>query len=908
MRGAWLTRTFRFVLRAYPAAFRREYEAEMLEYFDSRLQRRLERSGSLAALWWTATSCRDLLRTAYDERLDRCGVSADPNLRRRTRTTGGDHMVSVITGEFRTAFRRLRGTPFFTLGALAIVAFGIGVNTAAFTLVNSFLLKPPAWNEPERVVSIYQDSDDGDPNSTSFPAYRDMAEFDDVFEAVSASTPATLRWNQDGREREVAAEFVSASFLDVVGLKPFLGSGFEPTHDHVGAGAFAIVNYQLWQTELAGDPGIIGRSIELGGEPVTIVGVAPRRYKGNLMPMVTDFWLSISSVAVGGEYRVQNLERREDHWYDVKARLAPGVTPEAAQSAMTSLADRLERDYPDINTNRDITVFAYGDVRLHPDADESLGQASAGTMALVGLVLLLACSNLANLLTVRGMTRLPEAAVRRALGASNAAVARTFVAESLLLSVLGGLLGLAFARGLMTLTPAIPLPLPAAGDLDTTMDLRVVGFTFGLMVVTGLLFGLAPALRAMSVDFARVFRGGSRGVSLQRVPALLRGGLVAVQMAASIVLLIACALVVRNIAAAMTTGAGVDADRIAWALVDLEPLGLEPEQFSNQWRDVLDRIESTPGVEAAALASRLPANGRGGSTTTVIEGYEPPTGTGAVELPVAWVGPRYFEVMGQRLVEGRTFGPEDREGSRLVVILSETAAQRYWPGESAIGRRVRAQSDPESWREVVGVVADAKVRSLTEPPTPIMYRAAGQVEMQRALLVARTNSDPAQLAATFDDELQAVAPEIGVPSSGDLETYVRAGLASSRTIAMVLATFAALALLLACFGIYSMVSYSVARRAPEIGIRMALGAEKRSVIFSVLGEFGVALASGIALGLFISVFMAQRLRDVLPGAGGVDPLSFGAGILSLLLVALLASYVPARRAAASDPARTLRDD
>ncbi len=903
-----LSGVFRLLLLAYPRAFRRAFEAEMSEYFECTLRRRLERRGALAAIWWTATSCWDLLLTAYDECSGRSAVTPKTTPRPVTRRRQGDRMLSVMTGELRTAFRRLLGTPMFTLGALSIVAFGIGVNTAAFTLVNSFLFKPPAWNEPERVVSIYQDSDDGEPNSTSFPAYRDMTAFDDVFEAVAASTPATLRWKRDGAEREVATEFVSASFLDVVGLRPLLGPGFTPEHDRVGAGAFAIVNHRFWQAEFAGDPDIVGRSIELAGQPVTIVGVGPRQFGGNLMPMVTDLWLSISSVGLGGEYRIENLERRQDHWYDVKARLAPGVTPADAQAAMTTLATRLEREYPDINTNRDITVFAYGDVRLHPDADKNLNQASAGTMALVGLVLLLACTNLANLLTVRGMTRLPEAAVRRALGASNAAVARSFIAESLLLSVLGGLLGLALARALMRLTPALPLPLPAAGALDTAMDLRVVAFTFGLVIVTGVLFGIAPALRALSVDFAGVFHGGSRGASLQRIPAVLRGGLVSIQMAASIVLLIACALVVRNTTAALSLGAGVDANRVAWALADLEPLGLEPEQYAARWQEILERIESAPGVDAAALATRLPANGRGGSTTTVIEGYEPTTGTGAVELPVAWVGPRYFEVMGQALVEGRVFGPEDRDGSTPVVILGETAARRYWPGESAIGKRVRPQSDPDAWHQVVGVVADAKVRSLAEPPTPIMFQAADQVEMRRALIVARTQGDPTQLASSYPDEIRADDAQIEVASTGDLESYIRDGLASERTIATVLAVFAALALLLASLGIYSMVSYSVARRAPEIGIRMALGAAKRSVIVSVLGEFGIALGSGMTLGLLISVVMAQQLRDVLPAAGGVDPLAFSAGVLSLLLVAFVASYVPARRAAAADPASTLRDD
>lgn len=900
-----LRQIFRLILHTLPAGLRSDFGADMADYFDQRLDRRLEMAGRSAACWWTATSCWNLVRASFDERTGRSAVSsAAPH----TPEKRGDRMLSVLAGELRTAFRRLCRTPVFTVGALGIVAFGIGVNVAAFTLVNSFLFRPPAWSEPERVVSIYQDSDDGDPNSTSFPAYRDMAAHDDLFEAVAASTPITLRWTRNGEEREVAAEFVTASFLDVAGRQPFLGSGFASEFDRVGAGRYAIVNHRLWQNEFGGDPDIVGQSVQLAGEPVTIVGVGPRGYVGNLMPVVTDFWLSISSVAIGGDYRVGNLERREDHWYDVKARLAPGVTPEEAQAAMTALAGRLEREFPDINTNRDITVFEYGDVRLHPDADQGLAMAAAGTMTLVGLVLLLSCSNLANLLMVRGMARLPEAALRRALGASNAAVARSFLTESLLLSVLGGLVGLAFARGLMTLTPALPLPLPASGSLDTAMDVRVVGFAFGLMLLTGLLFGIAPALRAISVDFVGVFRDGPRGPARGGTPARLRSALVAIQMAASIVLLIACALVIRNISNAMKIGPGVDADRVAYAMVDLEPLGKEPEELANTWRRILDRVETMPGVEAASFTTRLPANGRGGSTSTVIEGYDPPTGTGSVELLFAWVGPRYFEVMGQPLIEGRVFGSQDRLGGQPVVLFNETAAQRYWPGASALGKRVRSQSDPDSWREVVGVVADSKVRSLAEPPTPMMFRPVEQIEAQRLLLVGRTDGDPTALASAYDREIQAIATEIEVSSTGDLESYVRAGLADARTMATVLGSFALLALLLASLGIYSMVSYTVARRAPEIGIRMALGAARSSVVFAVLRDFALSLGAGLMLGLLASVFMATRLREVLPAAGGVDPLAFTAGIASLLAVAFLASYLPARRAAGADPARTLRAD
>ncbi len=899
---------FRVLLRLFPKEFRDAYGADMFQLFARRLSERRERGRAAVAFLWLSTSI-NLVSTALDEWLVRDGVYVRPP--QTVVLTSKRQESSTMENFFRElqhGVRQLVRTPVFTVSAVCIVALGIGANTAAFTFVNSFLLKPPAWNEPERVVNVYQDSDDGEPNSTSFPAYKDMAAETQVFSAVTASSPSGMSWTEAGSERQVAIEFVTASFLDVFGLKPFLGSWISAGHDVVGAGNVAVVNYRTWRTKLGGDPGVVGRTVILNDEPVTIVGVGPRSFAGNMKPVITDFWLSISSVAVGGDFRVGNLERREDHWYDVKARLAPEVSASEAQAAMTALATRLEAEFPDLNTGRDITVFSYGDIRLHPDADGSLKPAAGVLLGLVGVVLLLACSNLANLLLVRGISRLPEVAMRRALGASRLQIARFFLVESLLLSVCGGALGLLLARWLLGFAGQLPLPLPAPGELDVSMDVRVLSFTFLLVLVTGCLFALAPAMRAASANLVAELHEGGRSASAGRGIAMFRNGLVAVQVAASLILMIGCALMARSLGKVGEQGPGVDADRVAYAQVDLRQMGLEGDQYIVLMDELLEHTRSVPGVLSTSVATRLPADGRGGSTTTVIEGYEPPSGTGAVELLFSYVGADYFTVMGQSLLEGRVFSPQDKPESPQVTILNETAARRYWGENSALGRRVRSQSDPDSWVEVVGVVADSKVRSLAEGPTPLMFKSASQVRLGGGMLVARTDGDPRLLAETMRGELTAFRAGLEVAGASGLEDLIHSGQAGPRMATATMAGFAVLALMLASLGIYAVVSFSVARRSSELGIRIALGAAQYSVLLTVLKDVMIAVGTGAVIGLGVTALAAGQLRDVLPGIGPYDLPAFLGGALVLALVATVASYLPARRAAVANPVEALRMD
>lgn len=812
--------------------------------------------------------------------------------------------MRLILHDLRQAGRRLARAPLFTTFSVAIVAVGVGANAAAFAVVDEVLLEPPAYEDAERVVRVYQDSDDGQPSSSSFPAYRDMAAFTGVFSEVAAWAPATFPMETDRGTRTVSVEFATSSYARVLGLEPTLGRWFDQEHDRVGAGAFAVVSHRSWRTLLGGDPGVVGGTIRLNGHPVTIVGVGPEGFHGSADPLVTDFWLSISSAPVGGAFRVANLERRQDHWYDVTARLAPGVTVAEAQAAMDGLALRLARDYPDLNRGRQITVLPSSQVRIHPEVDGMLVPAAAVVMGVVGLVLLLACSNLANLLLVRGVARAPEIAVRRALGATRSRVAGLFLGEAAIISLLGGAGGLLLARWIVTLVPRLPLPFPAVLDVD--LDGRVVGFTLVLALATALLFGLIPALRARGWDLAGTLRDEAASTSPGRGRSLFRDGLVAVQVAVSLVLLVGAGLLTRSLVETWRVDPGVDPERVGWALASFRQAELDAAGIAALHRHIRDRLRALPGVEEAALTTRLPLSGSG-TSTTVVEGHTPRVGTEAVELPVAVVSRGYWETLGIPLLAGRLFGAEDGPEAPRAVIVNRTAARRYWGGaKAAVGRRMRPQSDPDGWMRVVGVVGDVKVRSLQEPPTAQMYLHLPQSGATTVYALARTDGNPASILGPLRDGIREVGGSILVQSSGTLTSSFGDALGMPLLAAALLGGLSVLALILASVGVYAVVAFSVARRTGEMGIRIALGAERGGVVRLVVGEILATVMVGVAAGGVLAAVAAPSLSGLLFRVPAVDPVTFGAVGALLVAVALLAAYLPARRAAAADPLEALR--
>jgi predicted permease len=847
----------------------------------------------------------DLVRGAVAERL---GLSAGPSDGTMEWTKRTDREGMTMRGLMRDlgdAWRRVVRSPFFSAAAVLIVALGIGANTAVFTLVDAMLLRPPPFADADRVVRIYQDSDDGEPGSTSFPAYRDMAAFVDVFSAVSARTPATVTWEAPEGPRNVTVEFATASHMDVVGREPALGRWFEPAHDHPGAGYFGVVSHRTWRNAMAGDPGVVGSTVRMNGRPVTIIGVGPEGFNGGEGPLVSDFWLSISSVEVGGSFRVANLDRREDHWYDVMARLAPGVTVEQASAAMGGLASRLAADWPELNSGRDITVFRSDEVRIHPEVDGRMVPVAAVLLGLVAAVLLLACSNLANLLLVRGMVRESEVAVRRALGASRLRVARLFLAEALLLSLAGGVLGVLLARWSLGFADRLAVFLPIGAGVQLTMDGGVLLFTLGLVLASTVFFGLAPAVRSARQDPAAGMREGPRSATTGRATSLVQGGLVAVQVAASVVLLVGAGLLARSLVRVQSVDPGFRVEGLAYLSTNTNVPGLAEDEKSGILERLREGVAALPGTEAAAVTSRLPL-GFGGSTTTVVEGYEPPSGTGAVELDYALVGEGYFDVLDVPVVEGRAFGPDDGPGGERVVLVNETAARRFWGGVDPIGRRLRPQSAPDGWRTVIGVVGDHSVERLDERPTPMIYFPAGRTGLTAGYVVARTTGLASTLLAPMRAELGRVDPTLPLSRLGTMGDQMGEALLVPRLTAALLGAFALLAVLLASVGVYAVVSFSVARRTAEMGIRVALGAERgrlvRRVVLRTLGT----VALGVAAGLGVALAGAPLLGGLLYGVPALDPASFAAAALVLTVLAAVAAWVPARRAAEADPVEALR--
>jgi putative ABC transport system permease protein len=887
---AWERAWFRRLLALYPRWFRDAHGEEMTELFLARVER-VNGGWKRTAFWW---------RTITDAVTNGLAL-------RRADEHRETHLMDTLRQDMRHAVRRLWRSPTFTLGAIGLLAVGIGANTTVFTMVDALIFRGLPWAEPERVVRIYQDTDEGEPGTSSYPAYRDMTEFD-VFSAVAATStpfvPAT--WDSPDGLTPVATEYTTSSYMSVLGLDVQRGRWFAPEDDVPGATPSAVVSAATWRSRFGADPDVIGRTIQLNGYPVTIVGVGPERLTGTTTPLRTDFWLSIATTVIGGQFQVDNLDRREDHWYQVLARLAPGVTVPQAQAAMDALARSHAELYPELDTGRDLTVFAAEDVRMDPNGDRELALGGALLSAIALTVLLLACANLANVLLVRGLDRSGEIAVRSALGAPRGRVARLFLIESLILAALGGTAGLLLTRWALAALPSLPLAAVLGGDLELGVDARVAGFAVALMILTGVLFGLAPAVRSARTDVSRALREDRRGSSAGRGTLRLRDGLVVVQVAASLVLVLTTGLVARSLAALQTTDTGVDVDRIAYLVLDWSRAGVAPEASFTTLEELRGRIEALPGVERAAMTTRLPAMQQG-STTTEVEGYEPGAGTNAVEMPFAIVGEEYLEATGIPIVAGRGFGPDDVPGPGVSILINETAARRYWGSpEAALGMHMRAQGSPTWTRTVVGVVGDVPVNALGESPAPLMYFTTRQRPVTPGYLIARADGDPEAILAAMRREIAAWRPAVTVNGQGTLVAHLGSTLAMPRFAASAMGAFSVLALILAALGVYTVVSYAVARRTAELGIRIALGADRSGVVWMVVREVARVVVVGLAFGVAAAALAAPRFGGMLYGVEALDPTTFATAVTLLLAVAWAAAYVPARRAARADPVQALK--
>jgi len=811
--------------------------------------------------------------------------------------SGKSNALADLLHDLRYAARLQRKNPGFTIVAVIALALGIGANTAIFSVVNTVLLRPLSYKDPERLVMVWEDATrHGYPRDTPAAAnYIDWRDQNQVFEGMAAIADTSFNFTGAGDPERLEGRRVSANLFPLLGVEPQIGRVFTAAEDQPGAQRVVLLSYGLWQRRFGGDPGIVGKALTLNGESYTVVGVMPARFQ---FPSSDDeAWVPIA-------FTQQEAASRGRHYLEVLARLKPGVTLAQAQSEMTTIAARLQQQYPQNNADLGATV--------QPLQEHVVGDIRPALLILlgaVGLVLLIACANVANLLLARAAVRQKEIAVRVALGARRGRLIRQFLTESVLLSTLGGIVGLAIAYGgLILLKAFIPENISQAREIS--IDLKVLGFTFLISVLTGLIFGLAPAIQAARFNQIETLKEGGRDAATGGSGKRLRSLLVMAEVAISLVLLIGAGLLINSFLRLRNVDPGFRADNLLTMKVVLpEPKYEELERRSTFYTDVIRRVESVAGVRSAAVTTNLPLYRQGNSISIVIEGRPAPPPGQELIVVTRVISPGYFDTMSIPLLKGRPLTDQDTSTSPSVIVISETMARRFWPGEEAIGKRIapgRVRS-PEDWIQVVGVVKDVRQFELNADPRPQMYLSYRQADFFAPRdLVVKTDVDPASMAATVRKAVWEVDKDQPVSNIRTMEEILADSIARQRFSMLLLAIFAAVALVLAGVGIYGVMSYSVAQRTHEIGIRMALGAQTTAVLKLAVG-YGLKLViAGIVIGLVAAFALTRVMSTLLFGVTATDPTTFTLISLLLIAVAALASYIPARRATRVNPIIALR--
>ena len=805
--------------------------------------------------------------------------------------------------DLRFGFRMLIKKPGFTIIAVLSLALGTGANTAIFSFINALLLRPLPIDRPNEMVSLNNAEAKQAFPSFSYPNYEDFRDRNEVFAGLIGYRFTPLSMSHDGINERVWGFEVSGNYFGVLGVDTILGRTISPDDDRVpGASPVAVMSYKCWQQRFGGDQSIIGKDVIVNGRGFTIIGVAPRGFFGTEVVSQPELWFPMAMEAqleTGNNW----LDDREAKNIFLQGRLKPGVSVLQAQTALNSIAIDLEREYPNINEGKRVELSPPGLIGL---AMRGPVMGFSGLlMAVVGLVLLLACINLANLLLARAADRRREIAVRLALGATRFRLVRQLLTESLILAFCGGALGLLPASWLVNLAASFKVPpnIPLAFDIH--IDYRVFIFTFLLSLGTGVLFGLLPALQATRTDLIPALKaepsfGGHR-------KSWLKSSLIVFQIALSLMLLVAGGLMMRSLAQAQTVDLGFDPKNALEVAFDLRLQGYKSAQGKEFQKHVLDRVRALPGVQTAGIADMIPVDLHFSRTAVFIEGQSPERTANTPSAMINRAGPRYFQAMGTRLLSGRDFTEQDDQKSPRVAIVNETFARRFFPGEDPLGKRFSLGRPEGIKNQIVGVVEDGKYAGLNESPKPFVCRPVWQSEIGATSVIVRTDGDPQRMIGAVTREVQDLDTHLPI-SSNTLIGKLDVPLLGARIGASLLGGFGLLALALAAIGIYGVISYAVSTRTHEIGIRMALGAQKSDVLTLVLGQGLRLTLIGIAIGLGAALGLTQFMKAVLFGVSATDPITFAMASVVLGSVALLACYLPARRATRVDPMVALRHE
>lgn len=817
--------------------------------------------------------------------------------------------------DVRFALRGIRKAPGFTAVAVATIALGIGVNASIFSLVNATLLRPLPVESPGELVDVYahQTTDDAH-NSSSYPNFVDFRDQAETLSGMMAFTNFFANLSVDGSSEIVVGEIVSEDYFSVLGVPAALGRTFTSEEfAGLGAGPSAVLSHAFWANRFGADPGVLGRAIRINGSVYTVVGVAPRTFGGMAPAMTVQMWLPLSMVddveplgsnwVTGPQAEESVLDRRARHFLWVKGRIKEGIEVERVRAEMTGIAARLAQQYPEANERVRVKVLATNDVALNPDFDRTLAPVSLVLLGAVGLVLLVACANLANMMLARGASRRREMAIRTAIGAGRGRIIRQLVTESMLLALLGGVVALGLSYWLAGVIAAVRPPLPIEIGLDISPDWRVGVFTFAAAVVTGLVFGLVPAARASRPDLVPALKDAGDGAATRAGRLELRDILVIAQVAVSVVLLVGGALMARSLGAASGVDLGYDARRTAYFGLAMEMNGYDGEQAEIFFQGMQERLEALPEVEGVANVSRVPLSLNNNGFGLFLDGHQASADDTPYRMDGAYVDEGYFDVLGLEIVAGRGIETADRDENLRVAVVTEAMARRYWPDRNGVGQSFRTSWEGEPW-QIVGVVEDYRVDTPGESPKDYIHLPLGRNSGYGNLLVG-TRTDATPLLPALEREFRALDPDLVFVETGTLWTLAEVRLFPVRAGAWLIGAFGLLAVLLAAVGLYGVVGYSVSRRIREIGIRKALGAQSNEVVGMVVARGMVLVGGGAVVGIILAALAARALTSALY-VPALDPLSFGLALVLLVLVGLLAHWIPARRAAGIDPTEALR--
>ena len=819
--------------------------------------------------------------------------------------------MDSLLQDIRYALRLLRKSPGFTIVAVLTLALGIGANTTIFTVVNAVLLRPLPVENPERLVAVLgTDAKTSTAQQQFLPMsnlnYQDLRDKNDTLSGMAAFTGTGVNLSGTGNPEQLNATMASYNYFQVLGVHAAVGNTFDPEQARKQGGyPVVVLSYGLWQRRFGGDRGIVGKSITLNQQPFTVIGVAPKNFQGTFVGPGPDLWIPDAEhdQVLTGLQRDWFTERRPLIMFAF-GRLKSGVTLEQAQANLQIVAQQLEKEFPNDNAGRNVRLLPLAQTTVGPNGRQLIVKAGAMLMTVVGLVLLIACANLANLLLARGADRRRELAVRMSLGATRTRLVSLMLTESVMLALIGGGAGLAMATGFRGALLAFRPPFLKPGDIDLSMDSRVLLFTLGVALLTALAFGMLPAWQAIRFSVNETLKegGGRSGSAGGRHR--LRSALVVVEVVLSMIALVGSGLFLTSLHNAEQIDPGFETKHLLVMNFDLGAQNYTQAQGLEFYRRLMERLRVIPQVKDASVASDAPLAG-GLARTVFPEGVDQNDKRNGILTSVNTVDTHYFQTTGTSILRGRGFEDTDQEGAPMVAVVNQAFADKFFPSQNPIGKRFRCWG--ETWiLEIVGVSRTAKINTLGEDPTPAFYLPMRQHYAAGVTLHVRTAGDPMGALPTVRTAVQELDPQLPLVQVQTISQLLDQALWAARFGASLLLIFGLLALGLAAIGIYGVMSYNVRQRQQELGIRIALGAQKGDVLRLVLGQ-GLWLAGGGAVaGLVLAFFMARGISALLFGVHALDPATFLGVPLLLIAVALLACYIPARRATRVDPIVALR--